>query len=75
MDTTVNNVLHLATSAAMILMTWRVGLNVPISGPMVFFLLSGVWFVRVAGRVSSATAQRLTNCYYAVMMTAMAWMS
>ncbi len=30
--------------------------------------------MRVAGRVSAATRERLTNCYYAVMMAAMAWM-
>ena len=71
---TVNHLLHLTMSAAMILMAWRVGLNLPTVGPMIFFLLAGAWFVRVAGRVSSATGQRVTNCYYAVMMAAMAWM-
>lgn len=70
---TVNHMLHLTMSAAMILMAWRVGMNLTV-GPMIFFLLAGVWFVRVAGRVSSATRDRLTNCYYAVMMAAMAWM-
>jgi len=61
-------------SAAMILMAWRVGMNLPTIGPMIFFLLAVVWFVYVAGRVSSATRDRLTNYYYAVMMAAMAWM-
>lgn len=71
---TVNHVLHLTMSAAMILMVWRVGLTLPTTGPIIFFLLAGVWFAHLAGRVSSATSERLTNCYYAVMMGAMAWM-
>jgi Ca2+/Na+ antiporter len=71
---TVNHLLHLTMSAAMILMAWRVGMDLPTVGPMIFFLLAGVWFVRVAGRVASATRDRLTNCYYAVKMAAMAWM-
>jgi hypothetical protein len=71
---TVNHLLHLTMSAAMIVMAWRVGVNLPTVGPMIFFLLAGVWFVRVAGRVSSATRDRLTNYYYAVKMAAMAWM-
>ncbi len=71
---TVNHLLHLTMSVAMILMAWRIGMDLPTVGPMVFFLLAAVWFVRVAGRVSSATRDRLTNCYYAVMMAAMAWM-
>lgn len=72
--TTINHLLHLTMSAAMILMVWRVGMNLPTVGPMIFFLLTGVWFVRAAGRVSCTTRDRLTNCYYAVMIAAMAWM-
>jgi DNA-binding FrmR family transcriptional regulator len=53
---TVNHLLHLTMSAAMILMGWRVEMNLPTVGPMIFFLLAGVWFVCVAGRVSSVTA-------------------
>jgi hypothetical protein len=70
----VNHLLHLTMSAAMIVMTWRVGMNIPTVGPVIFFLLAGVWFVRVAGPVSSATRDRLTNYYHAVKMAAMAWM-
>jgi hypothetical protein len=70
----INHMLHLTMSAAMILMAWRVGMDLPTVGPMIFFLLAGVWFVRVAGRVPSATGYRLTNYYYATMMAAMAWM-
>jgi hypothetical protein len=71
---TVNHLLHLTMSAAMILVAWRVGMNLPTFGPMIFFLLAGVWFARVAGRMSSATRDRLTNGYYAVMIATMAWM-
>jgi hypothetical protein len=72
---TVSHLLHLTMSAAMILMAWRVGMHLlPTVGPVIFFLLAGAWFMRVAGRVSWASSHRLTNYYYAVMMAAMAWM-
>jgi hypothetical protein len=41
---------------------------------VIFFLLAGVWFARAAGRMSTATGDRLTNGYSTVMMAAMAWM-
>lgn len=68
------HVLHLAMSVAMVLMVWRVGLDLPAIGPTLFFLLAGVWFVGVAVWASSASRQRLKTCYYAAMMAAMAWM-
>lgn len=71
---TVNHLLHLAMSAAMILMAWGVGMNLPTVGPMIFFLLAGVWFARATARMSTPTSDRLANGYYAVMMAAMAWM-
>jgi len=71
---TVNHLLHLTMLAAMILMAWRIGMEIPTFGPIIFFLLAGIWFLRVAGRVSSATRDRVTNYYYALMMAAMAWM-
>lgn len=71
---TVNHLLHLTMSAAMILMVWRVGLNLPTVGPLACCLLAGAWFVRVAIRMSATTFERLTNGYYAVMVAAMAWM-
>jgi hypothetical protein len=71
---TVNHLLHLVMSLAMILMAWGVGMSLPTVGPMIFFLLAGVWFAGAAGRMSTATGDRLTNGYYAVMMAAMAWM-
>jgi len=71
---TVNHLLHLVMSAAMILMAWDVGMSLPRVGPMIFFLLAGVWFARAAGRTSTAPGDRLTNGYYAVMTGAMAWM-
>lgn len=68
------HLLHLTMSVAMVLMVWRVGLDVPAIGPTLFFLLAGVWFVGVAVRASSASRKRLKTCYYAAMMAAMAWM-
>lgn len=68
------HLLHLTMSVAMVLMVWRVGLDLPAVGPTLFFLLAGLWFVGVAVRASPASRQRLKLCYYAVMMAAMAWM-
>jgi hypothetical protein len=69
-----SHLLHVTMCAAMILMAWRVGLHLPAIGPIVFFLIAVIWFVHAAGRGSSATRDRWTNCYHAVMMAAMAWM-
>lgn len=71
---TVNHLLHLVMSVAMIVMAWHAGMALPTVGPMVFFLLAAVWFVFVACRLSSGIPERATNGYYAVMMAAMAWM-
>lgn len=68
------HLLHLTMSVAMVLMVWRVGLDLPAIGPMLFFLVAGVWFVGVAVWASSASHQRLKTWYYAAMMAAMAWM-
>lgn len=58
----------------MILMVWRVGLDLPAIAPMLFFLLAGLWFVCIAVLVRSQSGERLKTCYYAAMMAAMAWM-
>lgn len=71
---TVNHLLHLAMSAAMIVMAWPIGMGLPTIGPMVFFLLAAGWFVLAPGRVFSGAADRLINSYHAMKMTAMAWM-
>jgi len=71
---TVNHLLHLTMSAAMILMTWRVGMHFPTAVPTTATLLAGAWFAVRAGRRSSATGDRLSNGYTAVMTGAMAWM-
>lgn len=68
---TVNHLVHVAMSAAMILMAWRAGIDLPTFAPIGFFALAGVWFACLAGRVAR---DRMTNYYYAVMMAAMAWM-
>jgi hypothetical protein len=71
---TVNHLLHLTMSAAMIVMAWPAGMSLPTAAPMAFFFLAAVWFVLAPGRVSSGIADRLINSYHAVKMTAMAWM-
>ncbi|WP_231639191.1 DUF5134 domain-containing protein [Mycobacterium sp. Marseille-P9652] len=71
---TANHLLHLVMSVAMILMAWGVGMSLPTAAPMIFFLLSGLWFGHAASRTSTTAGDRLTNGYYAVMMAAMAWM-
>lgn len=68
------HLLHLTMSVAMVLMVWRVGLDLPAIGPTLFFLLAGVWFLGVAVWAPSVSRQRLKTCYYAAMMGAMAWM-
>lgn len=68
---TVNHLLHVAMSAAMILMAWRAATGFPTFVPIAFFVLAGVWFIGLAGRVAR---DRMTNYYYAVAMAAMAWM-
>jgi hypothetical protein len=70
----VSHLLHLAMSVAMILMVWGVGTSPATIGVMIGFLAAGAWFAGVATRASWAGGERLTNCYYAVMMATMAWM-
>jgi hypothetical protein len=71
---TLNNLLHVTMSVAMIVMAWSAGTQLPTTAPMVFFLLAAIWFVAVAVTGASCIRQRLTSGYHAVMMTAMAWM-
>lgn len=71
---TVERLLHLVMSAAMLVMAWPAGMELPTVGPMVFFLAAAVWFVLVAAHVFSGTADRLTNGYHAIMMAAVAWL-
>ncbi len=68
---TVNHLLHVAMSVAMILMAWRAGIDFPTFGPIAFFVLAGVWFIYLAGR---AARDGMINYYYAAAMAAMAWM-
>ena len=70
----VSHLLHLAMSVAMILMVWGVGTSPATTGVRIGFLAAGAWFAGVATRASWAGGERLTNCYYAVMMATMAWM-
>lgn len=71
---TVERLLHLVMSAAMIVMAWPAGMKLPTVGPIVFFVAATVWFLLVAAHVFSGTAGRLTNGYHAIMMAAVAWL-
>lgn len=71
---TVNHLLHLAMSAAMIVMAWPTGMSLPTIGPMIFFLLAAVWFAIAPGRAPGNISARVINSYHAVKMAAMAWM-
>lgn len=71
---TVERLLHIVMCAAMVVMAWPIGMELPTLGPMVFFLAAAVWFVLVVAHVFSADADRLANGYHAVMMAAVAWL-
>lgn len=71
---TVDHLLHLAMSLAMVEMAWRAAIDLPNIAPIAFFLLAAVWFTFAARRVSCGIPDRLANAYNAVMMAAMAWM-
>ncbi|SPM32540.1 DUF5134 domain-containing protein [Mycobacterium rhizamassiliense] len=68
------HVLHLTMAAAMILMAWRIGMELSAVVPMIFFGVAGVGFVWAASRASTTTGERLINSYYAAMTAAMVWM-
>lgn len=70
----IGHLLHIVMSAAMIVMAWPFGMDLPATGPMVFFLAAGVWFVIAAIVFAETTAERAAHGYHAVMMAAMAWM-
>lgn len=71
---TIERLVHIVMCAAMVVMTWPVGMKLPTLGPMAFFLAAAVWFALVAAHVFSADAHRLTNGYHAIMMAAVAWL-
>jgi hypothetical protein len=71
---TIELLLHLVMCAAMVVMAWPVGMELPKVGPMIFFLAAAVWFSLVAAHVFSGTPGRLTNGYHAMMMAAVAWL-
>lgn len=69
-----DHLLHLSMAAAMIAMAWRIRPASHSLVPIVFFLLAAGWFVLVAGGRRCTLGDRITNCYNATMMIAMAWM-
>jgi hypothetical protein len=70
----VERLLHSVMCAAMVVMAWPVGMELPPLGPIIFFLAAAVWFLLVAAHVFSGNAARLTNGYHAIMMAAVAWL-
>ncbi|MGK2379538.1 DUF5134 domain-containing protein [Gordonia tangerina] len=70
----IGHLLHIVMAAAMIAMAWPFGMDLPTTGPMVFFLGAGMWFVVAAIVFADTTAERAAHGYHAVMMAAMAWM-
>ncbi|MCV7228459.1 DUF5134 domain-containing protein [Mycolicibacterium komossense] len=70
----VGHALHLVMAAAMIVMAWPIGMELPNRPPMAFFLLATLWFGGMAALGSPGPVERLGNEYHAVMMGAMAWM-
>lgn len=63
--------LHVVMAIAMAVMAWPRGVELPTTGPMIFFLLATVWFVL---GVLAQQGHRAMNAYHAAMMLAMAWM-
>jgi len=66
--------LHFAMSAAMVVMVWPRGAQLPATGPMLFFLLATAVFATMAVGVAHAPALRLQYGYNGLMMLATAWM-
>lgn len=58
---TVTHLLHVAMSVAMILMAWRAGMDFPTFGPIAFFVLAGVWFICLAGRITRSGYSKEAN--------------
>ncbi|MGB9308776.1 MAG: DUF5134 domain-containing protein [Mycobacterium sp.] len=70
----VSDGLHFVMAIAMAVMAWTWGAHPPTTGPSVFFLLAGVWFVGIAVLSDYPMAQRAVSGYHAGMMVATAWM-
>lgn len=71
---TIERLLHIVMCAAMVVMAWPVGMELPTHEPMVFFLAAAVWFVLVAAHLFSGDDGRAANGYHATMMAAVAWL-
>lgn len=70
----VERLLHSVMCAAMVVMAWPLGMELPPLGPIIFFLAVAIWFLLVAAHAFSGTAERLINGYHAIMMAAVAWL-
>ncbi|MEB3033390.1 DUF5134 domain-containing protein [[Mycobacterium] nativiensis] len=70
----VNHGLHFVMAAAMVVMTWPWGMQLPMTAPAVFFLLAAGWFATTAAVATRTTTRRLVGGYHGLMMLATAWM-
>jgi len=72
----VSNAAHLAMCAAMILMVWPWGMDVPALPQQVVFGLATVWFLVLAVRATPAghLGWRVAHGQHAILMAAMVWM-
>jgi hypothetical protein len=72
----VSSAAHLAMCAAMILMVWPWGMDVPALPQQVVFGLATAWFLLLAVRATPAghLRSRVTHGQHAILMAAMVWM-
>lgn len=66
--------LHLVMAIAMAVMAWPWGAQLPTTGPAVFFLLAGIWFVMLTVGSARTLVQWATYSYHTLMMVAMSCM-
>jgi hypothetical protein len=75
----VGHLLHAVMGAAMAVMTWPWGMNLPVTWQVVLFSAGAVWFAATAAVGSPATdslrARLFASVPHVVMMLAMAWMA
>ena len=67
----IGNSLHAIMAIAMAVMAWPRGAELPTRVPMIFFVVSALWFAAATIR---SDGHRVANVYHTLMMAAMAWM-
>ncbi|ETW26456.1 DUF5134 domain-containing protein [Mycobacterium gastri] len=66
--------LHFVMAVAMAVMAWPWSMQLPTTGPAVFFLLATAWFVTMAVVAAQTAVPRVWYGYHSLMMLATAWM-